>query len=152
VRAFRVAFPEVTVATDIICGFPGETEEAFNNTLRLMSEVKPDIVNVSKFFARPNTAAAAVTDGVVEQAKIKRRSTETAKLAKRLSLERNQRWKGWTGKILIDEKGKVPDSWVGRNFAYKPVTVKNGASLLGKTLTIKVKEAFSTYLEGEVVR
>src|SRR3989304_5725666 len=58
VGVFRAAFPEITLATDVICGFPGETRGAFENTLRLIEEVKPDIVNVSKFFARPKTAAA----------------------------------------------------------------------------------------------
>ena len=149
VSAFRAAFPEVTLATDVICGFPGETKEAFDNTLRLISEVKPDIVNVSKFFGRPGTAAAEMTN-VVEQAEIKRRSTEAAKLAKQISLDRNQRWTKWTGEILVDEKGKVPDSWIGRNFAYKPVTVKSTSALLGNTLKVKVAKAFPTYLEGTI--
>jgi threonylcarbamoyladenosine tRNA methylthiotransferase CDKAL1 len=150
VDAFRTAFPDVTLATDIICGFPGETQEAFENTLRMICEVKPDIVNVSKFFARPRTAAAAMHDEFVELAEIKRRSTEAAKLVKRISLKRNQRWIGWTGEVLIDEKGKVPGSWIGRNFAYKPITVKSQEDLLGKTLQVKVVKAFSTYLAGTV--
>jgi threonylcarbamoyladenosine tRNA methylthiotransferase CDKAL1 len=150
VDAFRAAFPEVTLATDIICGFPGETQEAFENTLKLIGEVKPDIVNVSKFFARPRTAAAEMHDAFLESAEIKRRSTEAAKLVKRISLERNQRWVGWSGEVLMDEKGKVLGSWIGRNFAYKPVTLKSSADLLGKTLQVKVAKAFSTYLAGTV--
>jgi tRNA A37 methylthiotransferase MiaB len=63
-------------------------------------------------------------------------------------LERNQRWIGWTGEVLVDEKGKVAGSWIGRNFAYKPVTVKSSENLLGKTLRVKVVKAFSTYLAG----
>jgi threonylcarbamoyladenosine tRNA methylthiotransferase CDKAL1 len=148
VDAFRAAFPEITLATDVICGFPGETREAFANTLKLIGEVKPDIVNVSKFFARPRTAAAEMHSAVVEPAEIKRRSTEAAKLVKRVSLERNQHWVGWSGEVLVDEKGKVPGSWIGRNFAYKPVTLKSSADLLGKTLQVKVVKAFSTYLAG----
>ena len=149
VSAFRAAFPEVTLATDVICGFPGEPKEAFDNTLRLISDVKPDIVNVSKFFGRPGTAAAEMTN-VVEQAEIKRRSTEAAKLAKQISLDRNQRWTKWRGEILIDEKGKIPGSWIGRNFAYKPVTVKSTSDLLGKTLQVKIVQAFDTYLAGTI--
>ena len=148
VDAFRAVFPEVTLATDVICGFPGETQEAFENTLRMIGEVKPDIVNVSKFFARPRTVAAEMHDEFVELAEIKRRSTEAAKLVKRISLERNQRWVGWTGEVLIDEKGKMPGSWIGRNFAYKPVTIKSSENLLEKTLRVKVTKAFSTYLAG----
>ncbi len=150
VNTFRAAFPEVTLATDLICGFPGETQEAFENTLRLISEVKPDIVNVSKFFARPRTAAATMQEEFVELVEIKRRSTEATKLVKQISLERNQQWIGWTGEVLIDEKGKVPGSWIGRNFAYKPVAVKTPAHLLGKTLQVKVVKAYSTHLSGTI--
>ena len=150
VDGFRAVFPWVTLATDVICGFPGETREAFENTLALVSEVKPDVVNVSKFFARPGTAAAEMSD-VVGQVEIKRRSTEMAKLAKRTALERNECWVGWVGDVLVDEKGKVSGSWIGRNFAYKPVTIKSNEDLLGMTLRVKIVKAFPTYLAGEVV-
>jgi threonylcarbamoyladenosine tRNA methylthiotransferase CDKAL1 len=150
VDAFRAVFPHVTLATDVICGFPGETQEAFANTLKLIGEVKPDIVNVSKFFARPRTAAAEMRNAFVDPAEIKRRSAEAARLVKQVSLERNQYWVGWSGEVLVDEKGKVPCSWIGRNFAYKPVTLKSSASLLGKTLRVRVMKAFSTYLAAAV--
>jgi MiaB-like tRNA modifying enzyme len=148
VTAFRAAFPDVTLATDVICGFPGETPEAFENTLKLIGEVKPDIVNVSKFFARPRTLAAEMRDAFVELEEIKRRSTAAAQLAKQISLELNKRWVGWTGEVLVDEKGKVFGSWIGRNFAYKPVVVKSSENLLGKTLRVKVVKAFSTHLSA----
>ena len=149
VDAFRGVFPKATVATDVICGFPGETREAFANTLELISETKPDVVNVSKFFARPGTAAAEMRDAIVEPVEIKRRSSEVAKLAKQVSFEGNQCWVRWSGDVLVDEKGKVPGSWIGRNFAYKPITLKSSANLLGKTLHVKVVKAFSTHLAGK---
>ncbi len=150
VEAFRTEFPDLTLATDVIVGFPGETAEAFENTLKLIEEVKPDVVNVSKFFARPKTAAAQMQDGLVDQDEIKRRSTVAAQLAKRISFERNQRWVGWVGEVLVDEKGKVEGSWVGRNFAYKPVAIKTTDNLLGKTVRVKVVEALATYLKGAI--
>jgi tRNA A37 methylthiotransferase MiaB len=150
VEAFRASFPWMTLATDVICGFPGETYKAFENTLRLVSEVQPDIVNVSKFFARPGTAAASMTEGLVGQAEIKRRSALLYQLGKQTSLERNQRWIGWEGTILIDEKGKISGSWVGRNFAYKPVTIMSNADLLGKILNVKIVKSFGTYLAGTI--
>jgi threonylcarbamoyladenosine tRNA methylthiotransferase CDKAL1 len=151
VNAFRASFPEMTLATDVICGFPGESEEAFEKTLHLIEEVKPDIINVSKFYARPKTAAAKMQEDFVPAEEIKRRSTITARLAGKLAIERNQRWIGWTGKILVDEMGKISGSWIGRNFAYKPIVVKNANNLLGKTPHVKVVRAFSTYLECEVI-
>jgi MiaB-like tRNA modifying enzyme len=151
VDSFRTQFPELTLATDVIVGFPGETAQAFEKTLKLLEEVKPDVTNVSKFFARPKTAAAQMQDGLVAQEDIKRRSTCAAELSKRISLDRNLRWVGWVGEVLVDEKGKVEGSWVGRNFAYKPVAVKSPENLLGKTVRVKVVEASITYLKGVIV-
>lgn len=82
---------------------------------------------------------------------IKRRSTLTTLLVKQLSFERNKQWIGWSGEILIDEIGKMKDSWVGRNFAYKPIAVKSQENLLGKTIKVKVTQAFPTYLSGNII-
>lgn len=150
VEAFRISQPYLTLATDVIVGFPGETEDAFQNTLEVLKEVKPDVVNVSKFFARPKTAAWKMKDDVVEKEEIKRRSTITSKLSRQFSTEQNRLWIGWSGKIFVDERGKVEGSWVGRNFAYKPIVIESGDNLLGKTLQIKVVEALGTYLKGEI--
>jgi threonylcarbamoyladenosine tRNA methylthiotransferase CDKAL1 len=151
VSAFKSALPDLTLATDVIVGFPGETKEAFKNTLLLLKQVKPDVTNVSKFFARPRTAAAEIQDGIVAPEEIKRRSAAAAELAKQFSFENNKRWVDWSGSVLIDEKGKVAGSWVGRNFAYKPIAVKCGSDLLGKTLIVKVNKSYQTYLAGTIV-
>jgi len=151
VEAFRAEFPDLTLATDVIVGYPGETEEAFQNTLRLLEEVKPDVTNVSKFFARPKTAAWEMKDELVDKEETKRRSAVAAELVKKISAERNRRWIGWTGEVLIDERGKVAGSLVGRNFAYKPIVVKSTEDLLGKARKVRVVEALGTYLKGELV-
>jgi tRNA A37 methylthiotransferase MiaB len=148
VEAFRASFPEMTLATDVICGFPGESEEAFQRTLQLIEEVRPNIVNVSRFFARPKTMAAKMQKNFLPSSEIKRRSIMATALAKKLSLENNRRWAGWTGEILIDEIGKVSGSWVGRNFAYKPVTIKSASKLIGEFVPVKIIKAFPTYLES----
>ena len=150
ITAFRDAFPQVTLSTDVICGFPGESIEAFENTLQLVSEIQPDVVNVSKFFARPKTAAWDMLSIAIEKGEIKRRSTQAAALARKISLRRNQQWLGWGGQILIDEKGKVAGSWVGRNFAYKPIAVKAPENLLGKKVHVRVVKVFFTHLEGVI--
>lgn len=149
---FNAAFHKISLSTDVICGFPGEKTEAFAQTLQLIEEVRPDIVNVSKFFARPGTPAAAMTEGLVSQTEIKRRSSAITRLAKQVSLNRNQQWIDWKGEVRIDEKGKVAGSWIGRNFAYKPIVVESNADLLGKSLTIRVVAAFNTYLKGVIAQ
>lgn len=149
-EAFRTAFPDLTLATDVIVGFPGETEQAFENTLDLLREVKPDVTNVSKFFARPKTAAAEMKQDKVDLEEIKRRSVKASALVKQLSAEKNLRWIGWRGEILVDEAGQVEGSWVGRNFAYKPVVVKSGMDMLGKLVNVRVVRAAGTYLAGTI--
>jgi threonylcarbamoyladenosine tRNA methylthiotransferase CDKAL1 len=151
-KAFRARFPDISLATDVICGFPGESEEAFQHTLHLVEEVRPDIVNVSKFFPRPKTPAAQMQKDFLSSSEVKHRSGIASALAKKIALENNRRWIGWAGDILVDEVGKVPGSWVGRNFAYKPVAVKSPAKLIGKLVPVEVVKAFPTYLKGKVVR
>ncbi len=148
VFSIRKKIPRLTLATDMICGFPGETEEAFRRSLRLIEEVKPDIVNISKFYPRPRTPAERMKQ--LPSWEVKNRSRRMTETALKVSLERNLSWVSWEGEILVDEMG-LNKSWVGRNFAYKPIVVKDEESLLGKFLKVKVKKAFSNYLEAEVI-
>jgi len=148
VQAFRKEVPRLTLATDVICGFPGESREAFERTKKLIAEVQPDVVNVSKFFSRPRTQAERMV--ALSPREVKRRSGEVAELSRRISFERNRAWMGWEGTVLFDERGKG-ESWMGRNFAYKPVVVKGGESLVGRFVPVRVINAFSSYLEAELV-
>jgi MiaB-like tRNA modifying enzyme len=148
VCAFREQIPRLTLSTDIICGFPGESAEAFERTKQLVAEVEPDVVNVSKFFARPRTPAESLVP--ISSKELNRRSRETAELSRRISFEKNRAWIGWEGRVLFDEKGKG-ESWMGRNFAYKPVVAKSCESLLGRFADVRVVGAFPTYLEAEIV-
>ena len=148
VQAFREEIPRLTLSTDVICGFPGESRDAFEQTKKLVREIQPDIVNVSKFFSRPRTPAEKMVS--LPPKEVKMRSREVAELSRRISFERNRAWMNWEGTVLFDEKGKG-ESWMGRNFAYKPVVVKGGESLVGTFVQVRVVNAFSTYLEAEVV-
>jgi MiaB-like tRNA modifying enzyme len=147
VNAFREVFPRMTIATDVICGFPGETKEAFKETLQLIEGVKPDIVNISKFFGRPRTPAVGM-ENAVPFSELKERSATLSRLASKIAFERNREWVGWKGEVFVDEIGKVRGSWIGRNFAYKPIVIKNGKNLLGKVVRVKIFDAFPTHLEG----
>jgi len=151
-EAFRRTIPNITISTDVICGFPTESEEAFERTLTLIEQVKPDIVNVSKFFSRPGTSAEKM-ESIVSASNVTERSKRLAELVRRISAEKNRAWMNWTGKILIDEKGKQPDSWIGRNFVYKPIVIKSkDETLFGKFQNVRVVETFQTYLEAVIVQ
>jgi tRNA A37 methylthiotransferase MiaB len=151
VETFRAEFPNITLSTDVICGFPSESPEAFERTLRLVEEVKPDIVNVSKFFPRPKTPALKMKKDFVATSEIKNRTKAMSALSRKVTFKNNQRWVGWKGEILVDEIGKVSGSWVGRNFAYKPIAIKSPENLLSKSLQVRLVKAFPTYLEGRII-
>ncbi|MFQ5759117.1 MAG: tRNA (N(6)-L-threonylcarbamoyladenosine(37)-C(2))-methylthiotransferase [Candidatus Bathyarchaeia archaeon] len=150
VRCFRREFPRVTVATDVICGFPGEGEDAFERTMELVEEVQPDIVNVSRFFPRPGTPAKGMEQ--LPSLVVKARSGRMAGLARRICFERNRGWLGWEGRVLVDEVGGKSGSLVGRNSAYKPVVLRTEECLLGRLVDVRIVGAHATYLEGEVRR
>jgi MiaB-like tRNA modifying enzyme len=138
IKRFRKEIPNITIATDIICGFPGETEEQFQDSLNLIKEIMPDVLNRSKFWPRPKTRAAKMEDQVPGDIK-KRRCTILSHIFTNISRMRNERWLDWQGEVLIDEKGK-DDSLVGRNFAYKPVIIK-GDYKLGDRLNVRITRA-----------
>jgi len=121
IKAFRKQIPEITIATDIITGFPGETEKQFYDTISMIQEIKPDVLNISKFTARPNTAAANKKDQIPGEI-IKERSKKITNAFEFISFEQNRKWKNWTGEVIIDEKGK-PGTMKGRNHAYKPIVI-----------------------------
>jgi len=146
VGEFRKVFPWLTLSTDVIVGFPGETQEDFEETLKLVREVRPDIVNISKYGSRPGTEASAMKR--VDTKTVKERSRRLTEEVKRIALEKNQSWKGWEGLVLVDEVGPR-GGYVGRNFAYKPVVVGTDQELLGKFVRLRVVEAKTTYLKGE---
>jgi threonylcarbamoyladenosine tRNA methylthiotransferase CDKAL1 len=148
VFVFRKKFPRLTLSTDVICGFPGESKQSFENTLKLISDVQPDVVNVSKFFARPKTAAESLEP--IASRELNRRSRVLSGLSRRVSLEKNKSWLDWHGNVLFDERGKE-GSFMGRNFAYKPIVVKSREFLIDKFLEVRIVGAFSTYLEAELV-
>ncbi len=134
VKAFRKKFPKITISTDIICGFPTETEEEFNDTLNLIKEVKPAVLNISRYWSRPLTEASRLKQ--VPGGEIKRRSKALTELFDKISLEENEKWVGWKGKTIIDEVGRVI---IGRNFAYKPIILKSGE--LGQVVDVEIKKA-----------
>ncbi len=145
VTRVRERFPEFTISTDIIVGFPTETPQDFEDTVRLLEETRPDIVNLSRYSRRPGTEAAQWEQ--VGMGEVKRRSRIVADLANRISLESNQRWVGWKGRVLFDEK--TGDGIKGRNFAYKPVFTDDRVEI-GQSRTVEVTDATTHSLIGRI--
>lgn len=145
VREFRKNL-KIQLWTDVIVGFPGETEKQFQNTLKLIERIKPDWVNVSKYGSRPNTSASKLEQ--FSSKIIAKRSAEISKIVRNISLEKNKEWVGWKGEILISKKGKKSGQWLGRNLFYKPVLIESKNNLFGKFVEIEVIEANYSYLKS----
>ena len=145
VNKVKKRFSEFTISTDIIVGFPTETEEDFQKTISLIAETKPDVVNLSKYSARPGTDAAELKQ--IDAAEIKQRSKIIFEQINKLSMESNQKWIGWKGKVLFDET--TDEGIKGRNFAYKPVFV-DGDIKIGQSYTVEIIDATVKRLVGKI--
>ncbi|MBU0536072.1 MAG: tRNA (N(6)-L-threonylcarbamoyladenosine(37)-C(2))-methylthiotransferase [Nanoarchaeota archaeon] len=143
VSKFRKAFPKITIATDIICGFPGETDAQFQDSLDLIKEIKPEVLNRSRFWPRPGTPAEKMKDQVHGRI-TKQRSQELEKVHIELAEKKNKKLIGWEGKVLVDEKGKKgTGTFVARNEFYRPVVIKPGKKKinLGDFIDVKINDA-----------
>ena len=145
VKKAKERFGDFTISTDVIVGFPSETEEDFQKTVNLLDETKPDVVNLSKYSIRPGTEAAEWEQ--IDVAEVKRRSKIIFEQINKISIENNQKWIGWTGKVLFDER--TNEGIKGRNFAYKPIFVRNEVDI-GQDHTIEITDVTVNSLLGKI--
>jgi threonylcarbamoyladenosine tRNA methylthiotransferase CDKAL1 len=156
VEAFRGKIPEMTISTDIIVGFPSETEDDFKETVDLVERSQPDIVNISRYAARPGTEAYEWKGMRVNSQVSKERSEYLHALTRRISKKRSSLWQDWQGEIVIDEIGKVRQ---GRNYAYKPVVISSSSTnaaddrqiLLGDKVRVKVYDFSNFSLKAKII-
>ncbi|MEM0480687.1 MAG: tRNA (N(6)-L-threonylcarbamoyladenosine(37)-C(2))-methylthiotransferase [Candidatus Aenigmatarchaeota archaeon] len=145
VNTFRKIVKNITIATDIIVGYPTETEKDFEITVELLEKLRPDVVNLSKFSPRPNTYAAKLKK--LHSKIVDERSKILHELIRKIGLENNKKWINWKGKVLVDEKTK--NGYVARNIYYKPIFLKN--AIFGEFQEVEIIEAYSNFLEGRVI-
>lgn len=147
-RPFRRAFPHLTLSTDIIVGFPGETEAAFQQTLDLMEEAKPDIINITRFSRREGTPAASMPNQVVGW-RMKERSRRLTALHRQLGLKLNHRYVGQRWRVLTTERGRGHTT-AARAENYKQVVLP-GELPLGVFLRAEVTGATEAYIVGKTL-
>ena len=145
VKKVKERFGDFTISTDVIVGFPSETEEDFQKTVNLLDEVRPDVVNLSRYSIRPGTEAAEWEQ--IDVAEVKRRSKIIFEQINKTSIENNKKWIGWTGKVLFDEK--TNEGIKGRNFAYKPVFVRNEVDI-GQYHIVEITDVTVNSLLGKI--
>ncbi len=145
-QKLKEKFGRFTIATDIIVGFPTETEDEFLKTKELLIESKPDIVNLSKYSPRPGTPASEMKQ--VETDIVRQRSKIIFNLINQISFENNQKWIDWSGNVLFNERNE--HGIQGRNFAYKPIFVREKVAI-GEEREVKIIGATNHSLIGKLL-
>ena len=145
----RLTFPNLTLSTDIICGFPGETEYDFYRTINFIKWLRPEILNISKFTPRPGTKAKKMKQ--IESRTIKERSIRLSKIFSNSLKHINDGWQDWEGEILILHKGKKHNQVFGRNYSYKNIFLEDYKGEFGKFQKIKIERVEGFNLFGQMI-
>ena len=145
---------EISITTDVIVGFPGETEADFEETLSLLDEVGYDGIFAFKYSPRPNTPALHLADPISDQEKSRRLAVLQDK-QKQIQVHRNQRHVGQTVEVMVEGKNELRGQWVGRSSQNKVLnfTVQPGGPYpaIGSYARVRTTTSFPNSLLGEMV-
>ena len=148
VAMVRQAIPDVAVTTDIIVGFPGETEDDFKETLEVTAEARYDAAYTFQYSPRPMTEAADFDDQV-PKAVVQERFDRLIALQQRISLEQNQRHIGCSEEVIVEGVSKKdPSKLSGRTRTNKLVHFDSDGAREGAFRTVRITGALHHYLEG----
>lgn len=152
VESIRRVIPDVGLSSDIFCGFSGESESDFQETLQLMREVHFDTAFLFKYSERPGTYAARnLPDDVPEEVKL-RRLSEMIELQNQLSLQSNQMDIGKTFEVLVEGTSKKShEEYFGRSGQNKVIVFPRAEARIGSFVKVKVTEVTQATLLGEIV-
>jgi MiaB/RimO family radical SAM methylthiotransferase len=145
---FRSKYPDSVFSTDIIVGFPSETDNQFTNTMKLVQNCKPDITNITRYSARPLTKAKAMK-GRIATIVAKKRSRILTQLCQKISEENNRSCIGKAYTILVTKKGRN-STFLGRAENYRTVIVKQPVHI-GKFYHAEIVDAGVTFLVGKLI-
>ncbi len=149
----KTARRQISITTDVIVGFPGETEEDFAQTLSLLDEVEYDGVFAFKYSPRPNTPAISMHDAISDQEKSRRLAVLLEK-QRAIQQRRNRKHLGETLEVMVEGRNEVRGQWIGRTSQNKTLnfTGMEGCNLEpGAYVVARVTTAFPNSLVGEMV-
>ena len=145
VKKIREEIPEASITTDIIVGFPTESQEDFSMTKELMEEVRFDTAYIFKYSPRPYTSAAKLPDDVSKKEK-EERLKELLTLQKKISEEKAESLVGKVMEVLIERKEK--GKWLSKTRTHRTVLVESEDNLMGRLLQVKICRNRKGILEG----
>jgi tRNA-2-methylthio-N6-dimethylallyladenosine synthase len=143
---------DLSITTDLIVGFPGETDEDFGQTLSLLDQVGYDSAFTFKYSPRPNTPAIKLDDAIPDTEKARRLAVLNEK-QKQISTHRNKRHLGQRIEVMVEGKNAARGQWIGRTSQIKVLnfTVPDGVELkTGSYVNVRVTASFPNSLVGEI--
>lgn len=150
VEKIRAKIPEVTFTTDIIVGFPGETEEDFLDTLDVVEKVRFEQVFMFIYSVRKGTKAETMPDHVPDEVKSERFG-RLKTLADRITEEENMKYIGTIQNVLVEGVSKTnSEVLTGRTKSYKVVNFSGSKDLIGKNIDVRIVSQHVWYLKGEI--
>ena len=148
---FNNRFNLFTLSTDLIVGFPGETETDFEDTLNVLRETRPTVCNITRFVSRPGTPAEKLTQIVPDAIKHKR-SSILSETFQQIAVENNRYWIGQNEDVVLEKEGYHKGSFIARNDAYRPVAITFSPSATvpprGTKLSVQITDAEAFALIG----
>jgi tRNA-2-methylthio-N6-dimethylallyladenosine synthase len=148
VRQIRNKIPGVAISTDVIVGFPTESEKQFQQTLDLLSEIKFDTVHVAAYSPRTGTTAARKYEDGIPLREKKERLNKVEQLQESIQTEINARLLGGTVEILVEGRNK--GKWYGRTRTDKLVFFSSGREYLGQLVKIRIGKTSPWSLQGKI--
>jgi tRNA-2-methylthio-N6-dimethylallyladenosine synthase len=151
IEALKRAKKDIAITGDLIVGFPGETQDDFNETLSLVAEVEYDGLYTFKYSPRPKTAAAAYTDSIPEEVKTER-FLKLQELQDRIQKYRYNRYLGRKVEVLVEGiSARSVSDYYGHSRCHKVVNFPSTEDLMGKVVDVRITEAKPHSLYGEIV-
>jgi tRNA-2-methylthio-N6-dimethylallyladenosine synthase len=153
IQWMKAARRPIAITSDIIVGFPGETEDDLQATLGLLDEVEFDSIFGFKYSRRPNTAALQLDDQIPEEEKT-RRLTVVQEHQRNIQIRRNAAYVGAIEECMVEGFNKATGQWIGRTSQNKTLNfLRPGmdTDLTGKYLEVRVTRAGPNSLAGEAV-
>jgi tRNA dimethylallyltransferase len=145
IRGVRKAVPDITISTDIIVGFPGETEKQFRNTVKLFKEIQFDMAYINRYSPREKTAAFRLKDNISLEEK-KKRDRELNQILAEIAKKKNQRLVGKELTVLAEKK--KDGYWFGKDNGFHTVKFRGGDNLIGKFVPVAITKGLAFGLEG----
>jgi len=150
----QAAKRDISITTDLIVGFPGETEQDFEQTLSLLDEVGYDSAFTFKYSPRPNTPALRLDDAIPDTEKTRRLAVVNER-QRQISVRRNQRHIGQALEVMVEGKNDARAQWVGRTSQIKVLNFSGPRDLnlkAGSYVQVRVINSFPNSLAGEMIQ